>query len=197
MKEVSTVAAMNLGGNFNGSLFDMVVHAGFVVQLVLLLLLIFSVVSWAIILMKYFNIRKIKKENEFFLNSYMKSSKLSEMFLEAKRYRNSTLAEVFRSGYTELVKITRAVRGTAADKDAAIALFGDLEIEFKREVAVTFFRPGIQVTTLNISCGRQDTICIKSPGAWLHHGIRKVFFENISFSFYVDEPKIFEKLIFL
>ena len=48
-------------------------NAGFVVQLVLLLLLIFSVISWAIILMKYFNIRKIKKENEFFLSSYMKS----------------------------------------------------------------------------------------------------------------------------
>ena len=79
MKEASTVAAMNLGGNFNGSLFDMVIHAGFVVQLVLLLLLFFSVVSWAIILMKYFNIRKVRKENELFLNAYMKSSKLSEM----------------------------------------------------------------------------------------------------------------------
>ena len=118
MKEVSTVAAMNLGGNFNGSLFDMVVHAGFVVQLVLLLLLIFSVVSWAIILMKYFNIRKIKKENEFFLSSYMKSSKLSEMFLEAKRYRNSTLAEVFRTGYTELTKLTKTARGNPPGKDA-------------------------------------------------------------------------------
>jgi hypothetical protein len=43
VKEASSIAAMNLGGNFHGSLFDMVVHAGFVVQLVLLLLFHFSI----------------------------------------------------------------------------------------------------------------------------------------------------------
>jgi biopolymer transport protein TolQ len=128
VKEVSSMAAMNLGGNFHGSLFDMVVHAGFVVQLVLLLLLLFSVISWAIILMKYFSIRKVKKENELFLNVYMKSSKLSEIFPETKKFRNSTLAEVFRSGYTELVKITKAVRGTTIGKDAAEAAGTVMEI---------------------------------------------------------------------
>jgi biopolymer transport protein TolQ len=117
VKEVSTVAAMNLGSNFHGSLFDMVVHAGFIVQLVLLLLLIFSIVSWAIILTKYFNIRKVKRENELFLSSYMKSAKLSEMFIESKRYRDSTLAEVFQSGYAELTKLTKAGRGNPAGKD--------------------------------------------------------------------------------
>jgi biopolymer transport protein TolQ len=128
VKEVSSVTAMNLGGNFNGSLFDMVVHAGFVVQLVLLLLLLFSVISWAIILMKYFNIRKVKKENDLFLNVYMKGTKLSDIFPEAKKFRNSTLAEVFRSGYTELVKITRAVRATPTGREAAEAAGAVMEI---------------------------------------------------------------------
>ena len=113
MNEASAVAATNLGGNFHGSLFDMVVHAGFVVQLVLLLLLFFSIVSWAIILMKYFNIRKVTRENGAFLGIYMKSTKLSEIFPEAKRFRYSSLAEVFRSGYTELAKLSKAVRTNA------------------------------------------------------------------------------------
>ncbi len=117
MKEVSTVAAMNLGGNFSGSLFDMVIHAGFIVQLVLLLLLLFSVISWAIILMKFFAIRKIDRENSLFLSLYMKSTKLSEIFPEAKRFKHSGLAEVFRSGYTELAKLTKAVRGNPSGKD--------------------------------------------------------------------------------
>lgn len=108
---------MNLGGTFNASLFDMVVNAGFVVKLVLLVLLIFSVVSWAIILMKYFSMRRVTRENELFLNAYMKSTKLSEMLPEAKRYRDSTLAEVFRAGYTELAKLSRAVRGNPPGKD--------------------------------------------------------------------------------
>ncbi len=118
MKEVSSVAAMDLGGNFHGSLFDMVIHAGFVVQLVLLLLLVFSVVSWAIILMKYFAIRKIVRENGAFLSIYMRSTKLSEIFPEAKKFHNSPLAEIFRAGYAELAKVAKAVRGNPAAKDA-------------------------------------------------------------------------------
>lgn len=111
---------MNLGSNFSGSLFDMVIHAGFVVQLVLLLLLIFSVISWAIILMKYFAIRKVDRENDLFLSLYMKGTKLSEIFPEAKRFRHSALAEIFRTGYTELAKLSKAVRGNPAGpgKDA-------------------------------------------------------------------------------
>jgi len=117
VKEVSSVAAMNLGGNFHGSLFDMVIHAGFVVQLVLLLLLLFSVVSWAIILMKYFGLRKINRENGLFLNAYMKSTKLSDIFPETKKHPHSTLAEVFRAGYAELAKITKASRANPSGKE--------------------------------------------------------------------------------
>ncbi len=119
---------MNLGGNFHGSLFDMVIHAGFVVQLVLLLLLIFSVVSWAIILMKYFNIRKVIRENGLFLSIYMRSTKLSEIFPEAKKFRHSALAEIFRAGYSELAKVAKAVRGTPPGKDAPEAGGQGIEI---------------------------------------------------------------------
>ena len=147
MKEASTVAAVSLGGSFNGSLFDMVIHAGFVVQLVLLLLLFFSVVSWAIILTKYFHIRKMKKENEFFLHAYMKSSKLSEMFLEAKQYHHSTLAEVFRTGYTELTKLTKTARESSPGKDAPEAGGQGIEIA------------GIDIVerAMNRACGEQTT----------------------------------------
>jgi biopolymer transport protein TolQ len=164
VKEISSVAAMNLGGNFHGSLFDMVVHAGFVVQLVLLLLLLFSVVSWAIILMKYFNIRKIQKENILFVNAYMKSAKLSEIFPEAKKFRNSTLAEVFRSGYTELVKITRAVRGTPAGKDAAEAAGPVLEIGGIDNVERAMNRAcGTETTKLETALGFLATTGSASP----------------------------------
>jgi biopolymer transport protein TolQ len=119
---------MNLGGSFSGSLFDMVIHAGFVVQLVLLLLLIFSVVSWAIILMKYFNIKKVVRENELFLSIYMRSTKLSEIFPEAKKFRHSALAEIFRAGYAELAKVAKTARGNPSGKDAPEAAGQGIEI---------------------------------------------------------------------
>ncbi len=164
MKEVSTVSEITLGGNFHGSLFDMVMHAGFVVQLVLLLLLLFSVISWAIILMKYFNIRKVRNENDLFLNMYMKSSKLSELFPETKRFRNSTLAEVFRSGYSELVKITRAARGTAGGKDALEASGPMLEIEGIDNVERAMNRAcGTETTKLESALGFLATTGSASP----------------------------------
>ena len=64
MKEISSVAAVGLGGHFHGSILKMILDAGLMVQFILLLLLVFSVVSWAIILMKYRSIKKAKKENK-------------------------------------------------------------------------------------------------------------------------------------
>jgi biopolymer transport protein TolQ len=128
VKDASSVTTMNLGGNFHGSLFDMVVNAGFVVQLVLLLLLIFSVVSWAIIFMKYMSIKKISQENKLFMGAYMKSTKLSEVLPEAKKFRNSTMAEVFRSGYAELAKLSKLVRGGAPGKETPEATSQSVEI---------------------------------------------------------------------
>ena len=111
------VTALDSGGNYGGTLIGMLLEAGGMVQFVLALLLIFSVVSWAIILMKYRVIHKAKKENELFLDLYMRSSKLSEIYPESKRYRNSTLAEVFRAGFIELGKLSKAGRSSAPSAD--------------------------------------------------------------------------------
>ncbi|MDX9816010.1 MAG: Tol-Pal system subunit TolQ, partial [Smithellaceae bacterium] len=60
------IGSLDLGGNFHGSILGMVLDAGLMVKFVLLLLLIFSVVSWAIIFFKFKYYRKINKENEDF-----------------------------------------------------------------------------------------------------------------------------------
>jgi biopolymer transport protein TolQ len=117
LKEITSVTAASLGGQFHGSLFSMIVNAGVMVQFVLLLLLFFSVVSWAIIFMKYRSMKKVKKENDLFLDVYMKSNKLSDIFPESKKYKHSSIAEVFQAGYTELVKITKVMRGSPAVKE--------------------------------------------------------------------------------
>ncbi|MFZ1981084.1 MAG: protein TolQ [Smithella sp.] len=101
------IGSLDLSGSFNGSLLSMVLDAGVVVKFVLLVLFIFSVVSWAIILLKYRYYRKIKKENDVFNADYLRSNKLSEVMPAAKKYSYSTTAEVFRVGYTELTKINK------------------------------------------------------------------------------------------
>jgi biopolymer transport protein TolQ len=107
---VKDIGSLDLGGNFHGSLLGMILDAGLMVKFVLLILLVFSVVSWAIIFLKFKYYRNIKKENDAFSADYMRSNKLSDINLAAKKYKVSTTAEVFRTGYEELSKIKTTVK---------------------------------------------------------------------------------------
>jgi len=118
VNEALAVTSTDLGRHFHGNVLDMILGSGPMVQFVLLLLLFFSVVSWAIILMKYRVIKKSKRENGMFLDRYMKINKLSEVFPESKRFRYSQLAEVFRAGYTELVKVAGIRKEAFSDADS-------------------------------------------------------------------------------
>lgn len=113
MPSASSVA---MGGNFHNSILGMIVDAGAIVQFVLLLLLLFSIASWAIIFLKYREIGKVKKENDQFLDLFMKKNKLSDLIAEARNFKYSTVAEVFRVGYAELAKATKAVKPSGADE---------------------------------------------------------------------------------
>jgi len=115
VNEVAGLTTVNVGG-FHGSVLDMALDAGPMVQFVLVLLLFFSVVSWAIILMKYRILGRVKKENRMFLDAYMRINKLSDVFPESKKFSNSPLAEVFRAGYTELVKTAGGRRESSPDE---------------------------------------------------------------------------------
>ena len=111
------IGSLDLSGNFNGSLLNMILDAGLMVKFVLLLLFIFSVVSWAIIFLKYRYYRKIKKDNELFNADYSRSTKLSDVLPAAKKYSFSTTAEVFRVGYAELTKINKPLNDSGQGSD--------------------------------------------------------------------------------
>lgn len=129
MKEIGS---LDLGGNFHGSLLGMVLDAGLMVQFVLLLLFVFSVVSWAIIFLKYRYYRKVNKENDTFASDYTRSSKLSDVMPAAKKYKNSTLAEVFRVGYTELTKINKQASDAAGSDEISLSSLDNLERAMNR-----------------------------------------------------------------
>ena len=86
---------------------NMIRNAGPVVQFVLLLLLFFSIMSWAIILIKYRYIRKAYKESAVFTDFFWKSRDLSNAFAKAKQLPGSPVARIFRIGYVELKKLSQ------------------------------------------------------------------------------------------
>ncbi|MFH1729593.1 MAG: protein TolQ [Pseudomonadota bacterium] len=89
-------------------IFKLVMESGLVVKLVLLLLIIFSTLSWAIILTKYRLLKKAKRESNRFMNIFWESKKLDTIYDAAKRFKNCPVGEVFKAGYIELINIKNA-----------------------------------------------------------------------------------------
>ena len=89
-------------------LIHMISNAGFIVQFVLLLLLFFSISSWAIILIKYRYIKRAFRQSAEFTEFFWKSRDLSNAFAKAKQLHGSPLARIFRIGYVELKKTSQS-----------------------------------------------------------------------------------------
>jgi len=96
-------------------LIHMISNAGIVVQLVLLLLLFFSITSWAIIIVKYRYIKRSFKQSTEFTEFFWKSRDLSNAFAKAKQLHGSPLARIFRIGYLELKKTSQTGQPVKAD----------------------------------------------------------------------------------
>ena len=96
-------------------LIHMISNAGTVVQLVLLLLLFFSVTSWAIIIVKFRYIKRSFKQSTEFTEFFWKSRDLSNAFAKAKQLHGSPLARIFRIGYVELKKTSQTGQPAEAD----------------------------------------------------------------------------------
>jgi len=87
-----------------------VTQAGPVVKGVILILLFFSVVSWGIIIYKFFVINAARYESNQFLDVFWTNTRLSILYEEARRYKKSPIAQVFRAGYIEFQRVLTAAR---------------------------------------------------------------------------------------
>ena len=84
------------------SIIDLVLQSSLMAKGVLLLLMIFSIVSWAIILSKFRTYRRAKDEDSRFLETFSKTENLTSIYSFAKELRISPLARIFLTGYREL-----------------------------------------------------------------------------------------------
>jgi len=78
---------------------------GLVVKLVLLVLLYFSVVSWAIIFYKLLQVHRANSESERFLEFFWKAKRFDAINAQLDRFTNSPLTILFNEGYGELKKL--------------------------------------------------------------------------------------------
>ncbi len=85
-------------------IFYMLSGAGPVVKFVMLLLLFFSITSWAIIFIKFRYIRKAFKESADFTDIFWQCRNLADAFSKAKALRSSPVARIFITAYMEMAR---------------------------------------------------------------------------------------------
>jgi biopolymer transport protein TolQ len=84
-----------------GELVDMLSTTGAVAKLVLLVLLAFSLISWAIILTKWSLISRARSQSGRFVRAFRKAQRLQDIAAVADQFKPSPLVGVFEGGYEE------------------------------------------------------------------------------------------------
>ncbi|HEK85053.1 MAG: protein TolQ [Candidatus Saccharicenans sp.] len=90
------------------NVFNLISQATIVVKFILLILIIFSIFSWAIIIYKRRILKSAEKASRSFLEIFRKSKSLNEVNEAARKYRASPLASLFQAGFRELVHLTKS-----------------------------------------------------------------------------------------
>ena len=84
-----------------GEIVDMISNSGPVAKLVLLALLAFSLISWAIILTKWSLLRRARAQSGRFVRAFRKAQRLQDIAAVAEQFKPSPLVGVFEGGYEE------------------------------------------------------------------------------------------------
>lgn len=90
------------------NVFRLILEASLVVKLVLLILIFFSVFSWAIIVHKRRTLKTAGLQSRNFMDFFEKSRNLGEVNEAAKRHPHSPLAGIFQAGYKELSYLAKS-----------------------------------------------------------------------------------------
>lgn len=120
--------------NTDLSLLSLVLNASLVVQLVLLLLLLASVLSWAAIFDRGMVLKKAQKAAEAFEQQFWSGGDLSALYRDLGQddKRNPGLAAIFRAGFKEYVRLHKG-----DNSDTAMVLQGSersMRVALSREV---------------------------------------------------------------
>lgn len=99
----------------------LIAQAGVVAKGVLAVLLLFSLVSWTIVFLKFRVLGRADRQDERFLRLFREGRQLSGMYEDSRRLQQSPLAALFREGYRELSAMLKGNPGTPAQSGADAA----------------------------------------------------------------------------
>jgi biopolymer transport protein TolQ len=85
-----------------GEIINLIRQTGAVAQAVLVILLIFSIMSWSVILTKWGSQRRARAQSGRFLRAFRKAQRLQDVAAVSDQFKPSPLVAVFDNAYDEL-----------------------------------------------------------------------------------------------
>ncbi len=139
--ELRVVYDRNLGGKLSlsfdpalllqYSVWDMVSRAKPLPLAVMVILLIFSVFSWAVIFSKWRSFARARTSNTRFLRAFRKANGLESVAMVTEQFRPCPLASLFDFGYEEMARQIKS-KGTIGNRTA---LERSLQLGISEEIA--------------------------------------------------------------
>jgi biopolymer transport protein TolQ len=93
--------------NSSSSLLNLVLRASPIAMVVLAILLLFSIASWAIIFIKARATKRAARQSAEFIRAFEKSSRWAELYANVAPYSASPLSAIFQAANSELQKQSR------------------------------------------------------------------------------------------
>ena len=120
----------------NESIFSYFWHAGFLIKTVMLVLLISSIWSWAMIIKKYFTMKKLKADADYFEEEFWSGTPLESLYNDLKDAVFDPMSNIFCSAMAEWERFTGSHRNTEpnASKDLAQRISRTMEIDIANEI---------------------------------------------------------------
>jgi biopolymer transport protein TolQ len=109
------------GDEVQTDIVSLVARSSPLAKFVLLILLVFSALSWAIVLHKAWQYRRADRQSLSFLDVFRKSARFSEVQAVCASLKESPLVGLFLAGYAELNSQLRHVAGHNAEPKPAAA----------------------------------------------------------------------------
>ena len=126
---------------------ELVLQAGIVPKVVSAILVVFSLVSWAVIFSKWGAFRGARAANRRFLRAFRKATGLEAVAVVSEQFRLSPLVAVFDFGYSEVGRQMK-VRGAVTNK---LALERTLQLGTSEEITKLERNMNLLATTATVS----------------------------------------------
>jgi biopolymer transport protein TolQ len=115
-----------------GEIVDLVSDTGAVAKFVLVTLLAFSLISWAIILTKWSLISRARAQSGRFVRAFRRAQRLQDVAAVADQFRPSPLVGVFEGGFQEY---KRQLSGPAGSLQSLTAVQRGMQIGASEEIS--------------------------------------------------------------